>query len=230
VGTTTLCVNVAQALGARAPTSLVDAAWPLGAVSLVLNAPREDGLQQIAASHTSPTDLGPYLVGGRAGLRFRYLNGYDSLGQPPASVLSAAALLGSLTKDDRFVLVDAGTAGSPFAVDCLREADVVVMVMAFERTHTSLARAYLSYLDHLGMRHGRRMIVGNRLRPSPLGVRDLAGVFEDQVKLVVPNEAERLSRCLNDGHLLVTQFPDSAGAIALIELASDLTRQTSVQG
>ncbi|MHB0876247.1 MAG: response regulator [Anaerolineae bacterium] len=229
VGTTTLCTNMAQALGARADTVLIDAAWPLGGVSLALDAPPEDGLQQLAAARLSPESAASYLVGARAGIRFRYLNGFDALGQPSEAMPDVGAILKTVAESVRFVLVDAGTAGSPFAADCLREADFVVLVMAFERTHVALTKGYLEYLDRLGIRHSRRLIIGNRLRPSPLGVRDVARSFEDQVTLIIPYEAERLSRCLNDGLLLITQYPDSAGAIALVELATTLTRQTSVQ-
>lgn len=229
VGTTTICINIAQALSARAPTVVVDAGWPIGAVGVTLGAPQEDGLQQMAVAGSVPSDLEPYYAGGRGGIRFRYLNGYDSLAAPTDVDVDVPALLEQLRTDARYVLVDAGTAGSPFAARLLSEADVVVLVMAFERTHLTIMRAYVEYLDRLGVRQNRRLIVGSRIRPSPLGLRDMDRHFGSPLATVIPYEGERLARCLNDGVILITQFPDCAGAIAMAELATTLTRQTAVE-
>lgn len=229
VGTTTLCANVAQALGARARTVAIDAGWPLGALTHLLAVPPQAGLQQIAAEDITPELLNTYLAGGRAGIRFRYLNGFDSIAIDDYPEVNIVPILQSARTIGRYVLVDAGDGSAPFVPAIVQQADLAVVVMALERTHITQMRTYVSYLDKLGLRRNRRILVGNRLRPSPFGIRDIQRLLEEDVFLIIPYEANRLSQCLAEGRLLLTQYPSSAGAIAIAELAATLSREIAVE-
>jgi len=226
VGTTTLCANVAQALGSRMSTVLLDFAWPLGGVSDLLSMPPRPGLLQATSAPDGAGALSASLTGGPPSLNFRLLAGRDglpSLSEPQTPVLDVLHEAQALAA---CVLVDLGHAAAPFASQVAAEADCVVLVSALERTHLIHARTFLRWLDALGIDQAKRIIVGNRLRPSPLGHREAQRCLEEDVFLIVPNESDRLSECLNEGRLLVSQSPSSPGAVAVVELASALVHET----
>jgi CheY-like chemotaxis protein/MinD-like ATPase involved in chromosome partitioning or flagellar assembly len=229
VGTTTICANVAQALGARGTTLALDAGWPLGSLAALLAAPPQAGLRQVAGVDPTPENLSTYLAGGRAGVRFRYLHGIDTLVPGDMSHLDCAGLVKAARELARFVLIDAGDWSAPFSDGFIAQADMVVLVMALERTHIAHMRQYLERLDGLGVRRSRRLLLGNRLRPSPFGIRETQRYLDEDIFLIIPFEGDRLSQCLADGRLLLTQFPESAGAVAIAELASNLSHQTAIE-
>jgi CheY-like chemotaxis protein/MinD-like ATPase involved in chromosome partitioning or flagellar assembly len=229
VGTTTICANVAQALGSRGSAVVLDAGWPLGSLAQFLAAPPQAGLQQIAAQELTPERLDSYLAGGRAGLRFRYLHGMDTLVPNGMSSFEGATLVSAARDLAKFVLIDAGDCGAPFAAGLVGQADMVVLVMALERTHIAQMRLYLERLDGIGVRRNRRLLLGNRLRPSPFGLRETQRCLGEDIFLIIPFEGDKLAQCLAEGRLLLTQFPASAGAVAIAELASNLSRDTAVE-
>jgi len=229
VGTTTICANVAQALGVRGSTLVLDAGWPLGALAQFLAAPPQAGLRQVASQKLTVESLGTYLAGGRAGVRFRYLNGVDSLATDGFAELDVPDLVQSARGLAKYVLIDAGDCAAPFSSALVGQADMVVLVMALERTHIAQMRAYLDRLDGIGVRRSRRLLLGNRLRPSPFGVRETQRFLGEDVFLIIPFEGDRLAQCLAEGRLLLTQFPACAGAVAIAELASTLSRETAVE-
>jgi CheY-like chemotaxis protein/MinD-like ATPase involved in chromosome partitioning or flagellar assembly len=229
VGTSTLCANVAQALGSRAATVVVDAAWPLGTLTHLLAVPPQPGLRQLVGQRMAPDILNRYLAGGHAGLRFRYLNGYDAISSNGGTKVDVEQILESACALAKYVLVDVGDGSAPFASEIVRHADIAVIVMALERTHITQMRSYVDFLDGLGLRRSRRILVGNRLRPSPFGIRETQRYLDEHIFLIIPYEGDRLAQCLAEGRLLLTQFPSSAGAIAIAELASALNRQSAVE-
>jgi DNA-binding response OmpR family regulator len=235
VGTTTVCVNVAQALASRFSCILLDLGWPLGAVHHQLASPGAPGLDVLVSKDTATTTLVSLLVGGRAGVRFRYLNGLTELpflrtglGEEWCRGEKWEALLASCREQAAFVLVDLGCGAAPFAPAVLAASDLVVLVLALERTHIQLARSYLSALDEIGVRRSRRLLVANRLRSSPLGLRAVERGLQAEIFTVIPNESGRLAQCLDEGRILLNQYPESAGAISLAELASAINRQVTV--
>lgn len=229
IGTTTICANIAQALATRGPTVALDSAWPLGGLAQLLAAPPREGLRQMAAAPEADRGLQSYLSGGYGGLRFQFLSGLDALVPDPPVAPDVAGLLHEARQAGRYVLVDLGTCGAPFAPDLLGAADLVVLIIAFERAHVSRLAGYIELTERLGVRRSRRLVVGNRLRPSPLGVREMQRAIDDDIATVIPYEGDRLAQCLGEGVLLLTQFPASAAAIALAELASQISRQSVLE-
>lgn len=224
MGTTTICANTAQILAGRIPATVIDAGWPIGMLSNILATPTKSGLEAIASGQLEPEALTTLLAGGHAGIKFRFLSGFSSLATSGCPDAEMERILAISRKVSPLTLVDLGSSGAPFAPAVLRQADMVIIVMALERSQVQLLHSYLSYLDELGVRQPRRFLIANRLRPSPFGLRDIQRSLEEDIQMTIPYEGDNLGQCLAEGRLLVSQFPDSAGAIAMTELAASITR------
>ncbi|MGI6208810.1 MAG: AAA family ATPase [Anaerolineae bacterium] len=226
VGTTTLCANTAQALGALGRTLILDLAWPLGGLGHLLSAPTLPGIERLTNGLSGPECLERQLAGGDGtGLRFRFLTGYHDFNPTEHANAGPQPLIRSARALADYVLVDLGSPAGPYASCVAESADLAVVTMALERTQLAQARALLRWLDELGLSKNRRVLVGNRLRPSLLGLREAQRCLGEGIFLIVPNESDRLAQCLNEGRLLISQHPDSAGAVAIAELAAALNRQ-----
>lgn len=230
VGTTTICANVAEMLGSRRSTIALDFAWPLGGMSHLLALPMEPGLEAIEASPEPTTAFLSHLTGGPPRLNFRLLAGLGSLAQSNGLVFPVAEVIRGARDTFAHVLVDLGGAGAPFAADAIAEADTVVVVLGLERPHFTLGRLKLDWIDRSASADSRRIIVANRTQPSPMAHRDAQRTLEQDIFLTLPYEADRISECLNQGRLLISQYPSSSAAITIAELATVLDREPVTLG
>jgi|GEM_PF-5769599 len=227
VGVTTIVANLAEILGGRSMTIALDLAWPLGGLAPMLALPSGPGLEAVAEADHPAAAFPRYLVGGTPRLSFRALPGLILPPRPDLDLSPAGDIVREARSLAAHVLVDLGTGGGPWAAEVIAEADIVVLVLGLDRTQFSLGRLKLDWLDEVGSSDRNRLVLANRTQPSPLGHRDAQRSLEEDVFLILPNEGDRLSECLNQGRLLVTQHPSSAVTVALTELASAIDRMSA---
>ena len=157
----------------------------------LLSAPTLPGIERLTNGLSGPECLERQLAGGDGtGLRFRFLTGYHDFNPTEHANAGPQPLIRSARALADYVLVDLGSPAGPYASCVAESADLAVVTMALERTQLAQARALLRWLDELGLSKNRRVLVGNRLRPSLLGLREAQRCLGEGIFLIVPNESD----------------------------------------
>lgn len=225
VGTTTIAVNVALALGARQPgrVAIADMHLPFGQVATHLDIRPRRTITDLASDEGALVD--PSLLPTFAERHASGLSIYAAPGTwDPTAIMTpemAVVFIETATlAHDRLVL-DLGSAVDERTLSALARADVALLPV---RPDIAALRALRSFADALAERQidlGRTAFVVNDIAGrESLRPRDVETVLGRSPVAELPNDPLAFVRAVNEGIPVVISAPESAGAVALMRLAS----------
>ncbi len=224
VGTTTIAVNVATTLAARAPgdIAILDLDVDFGQVSTHLNVKPRLTLADLAADDggmTEPDLLRTYAETAEPGLEVIAAPANPELG----SVVTAAGLERIMTTAAvayRTLVVDVGSSIDERALAVLERADAVIVPLAPEIGALKAFHGFLEFVAAEGAVPAKSTFVLNHLfARDMLSMRQIENAIAAKVDAELPYDPGLYLKAVNEGIPVVRGAPGSAPAKALTRLA-----------
>ncbi len=227
VGTTTVAVNVAVALGRRAPDQalIIDLDLQFGQVATHLNIPGRLSIADLVHDEGALRDPGALPT---------YLERHDSgiavLAAPPTpdgggaiSEATVRQLIETAGRAFRYVVVDAGSALDARSEAVLQRATDVVIVVTPEFPALKAVHALRELLTASDVQLGETSFIINQIFAREiLRLRDIEEALETKIAMTIPYDAFAFLKSVNEGVPVVIGAPRSAAAEQLVRLAARL--------
>ncbi len=224
VGTTTIAVNVATVLAARAPNdvAILDLDVDFGQVATHLNVKPRLTLADLAADEggmTEPDLLRTYAEHAEPGLEVFAAPANPELG----NVVTAEALERIMTTAAaayRTFVVDVGSSIDERALAVLERADAVIVPLAPEIGALKAFHGFLEFVTEEGAVPAKSTFVLNHLfARDMLSMRQIESSIAARVDAELPYDPGLYLKAVNEGVPVVRGAPTSAPAKALTRLA-----------
>jgi pilus assembly protein CpaE len=225
VGTTTIAVNLALALAARAPdqVALADITPASGHVAANLDVNPKLTITDLARDPTAARDVKTlnttYLAAAARGLRV--LAGARNSGD--GAILNGElteTILEGLLEARPMVVVDAGSHLDDRSIGALGLADDVVVPVTPDYPALQSTHAFFEYLTTTGTTIAEPIIVVNETYAHQvLGPDDIQNALQKRVAARIPYDPLLFVRAANEGKPLLLTAPSSAPARRFDELA-----------
>ena len=226
VGTTTVAVNLALALGGRGPdqVALVDLTPGSGHVAPSLDVRPKLTIADLARDSTIAKDANAlrntYLVKAERGVRVLAGSPTPGGGEALTGDVSQAILEGVLEALPT-VVVDAGSHVDERSVAALSLADDVVVPVTPDYPALQSAHTFFEYLAETGTTIADPVIVVNETYAHQvLGLDDIQNALQKRVAVRVPYDPLLFVRAVNEGRPLLLAAPSSPPARRFEELAA----------
>lgn len=224
VGTTSIAVNLAGALGALwgLKVPLLDMAFKNGHCGLMLNLKPKHTIADLVEWEDDTVD--PEVV---ENLLVTHKSGISLLPAPEspldADLITVAVLDQAwpyLRSRYRFMVVDAGSELSEVTLAILERAHVVALVLTPELASLKAATDALRIFERLGLEGSRVFPVINWTFPRDgLPQRSIENALGAKAKEAIPHERTAFVRAINSGRPLITTDPAAEASLAIARLA-----------
>lgn len=225
VGTTTISVNVASALAARAAgrTALVDLDLQFGQVATHLNLSPNQTLAELARDETALRE--PELLRSYAA---RHDSGLEIYAAPPSPELAELVapehitrLLGTAASLYEHVVIDAGHVLDERTLNALEQADTVVFPVLPEFAALRALHVLIDYLTETGTVAPKAVFVVNHIfAREMLSMRDVESALGTKVAAELPYDPMVYLKAVNEGIPVVRGAPRSSAAERLLRLSA----------
>jgi pilus assembly protein CpaE len=224
-GTTTIAVGLALVLAARQPgrVAVADMHLPFGQVASHLDIQPRRTITDLAADDVALVD--PSLIATYAERHPSGLSVYPAPGGWDSTAIMtpqmAVAFIETATLAHDRVVIDLGSAFDDRCVAVLGRADVAIVPV---RPEVPSLRAVHSFVDALAAREvdpAKLLFVVNQMAPrEALRPQEIETALGRPPAAELPYDAALYIRAANHGVPIVTSAPDSAPAVALMQLAA----------
>ncbi|MBU0492176.1 MAG: response regulator [Chloroflexi bacterium] len=226
VGTSTLAVNLAAALGLlwRIETTIVDTDLVAGAVALMTDVKPQLTLADLHQEDAAVMDLDvltPYLLpmahGSLRVLAAPLAPEMTELVSIPATVAAVQVLRQSFP----YTVIDTGSNFSELTLAMLDAADLILLVLAPEIASLRSTLAILDVFRNLGYPPERHALVlnVNTAARRMLSRKDIESALPIPLAGILPYDADRAVEAINKGQPLMLTAPDSLIAQGIADLA-----------
>lgn len=235
VGTTTVAINLALAIAARAPdqVALVDLTPSSGHVATNLDVAAKLTIADLARDGGTARDVATlrktYLVTDARGLRV--LAGAPN---PGAAALLTGEIVGAILEGVLeavpTVVVDAGSHIDDRAIAALALADDVVVPVTPDYPALKSAHMFFEYLAETGTRIADPVIVVNEMYAHQvLSPTDIQNALQKRVAVRIPYDPLLFVRAVNEGRPLYAAAPGSPPAKRFEELVAVILGEDAPQ-
>lgn len=228
VGTTTIAVNIATWLAARAPghVLLVDLDLQFGQVATHLNLKPQLTVAALARDEQSLREgemLRAYAIQHESGLAVLAAPGTPEAGRPITPAQVNLALSTARTAYD-MIVIDAGSELDERSLAVLERAEAVVIPLVPEIGALKALHSLLEYLTEVGLAAATPTFALNHLfAREMLSMKQVEAAIGAKVGVEIPYDAGLYLKAINEGIPVVRGAPTSAPARAMGKLAATAT-------
>jgi pilus assembly protein CpaE len=209
VGTTSLAVNIAVLLAARAsrPVGLLDLDVEFGDSAVYLNLHPNQTLADLKASPGAPVDEALFEGFVTESGSVRLVVGADSPERAELVTLPAIQLaIDRLSATCQYVLIDSPASFSERTLTALDTSDLICLITSASLPSLKATQRCLDLFDKIGVDSGRVRLILNYSTTHLMDVDTAAGILGRRPDFVV-QRSENLDRAANLGRPLVTSDP-----------------------
>ncbi|HML20198.1 MAG TPA: response regulator [Aggregatilinea sp.] len=233
LGTTTLAVNVAAALGQNDPTILTDFRPGVGTIGLSLGFGRSTGIANLLsrpASEITPRAIENEIATHNSGLRLLL-----SSARPKETLLmitpdSASMIVRHLRTLARNVVVDLGPSLTRLSARILQEAELTVLTVEPTRIGLTMANDLMHELDQIGISESRISIVLVNRAQSSLAVpwQEAEKILNHPMTAIISPAPEVAFQAAEAGVPIVLFQPNAIVASQFTKLAEEISTRSRV--
>jgi MinD-like ATPase involved in chromosome partitioning or flagellar assembly/CheY-like chemotaxis protein len=228
-GTSSLCANLAMNMADRdqsAHVVVADLALPMGTIAGIVGYSGGENLATILRRPAATTN-GAFLREHLAKIPSWGFHLLPSSPDPESSgeidFVRADQLIGTLQSSFDIVVVDLGRTLSRISMPLIKQADVVVLVVAADATTAELSKTVWKYLEGKGVQSGSVYVLMNRtVGLVGLTKEEVEEVIGLPVQAAMPYLAENVSLANYQHHPYCVNFPADTASIILAETANQM--------
>jgi DNA-binding response OmpR family regulator len=227
VGTTTVAMNVAAAMGQKEPTILADIRPGQGSMGLALAQGRSSGMTNLLARNPAEINaraVESELVTHSSGIKLLLSSVRPKEAQLQVNPDAAALILKQLRTLARIIVVDLGVGITRTNARLVKDVDQLAIVVEPYRVGLNMAREMLKELEGLALTHGRtNMILLNRAQ-STLQVpwQEAEQILNHEMLAIISPAPELAFQASEAGFPMVLFQPTSIVANQMNKLAEEL--------
>ncbi len=230
VGTTTVAMNIAAAMGQKEPTILADIRPGQGSLGLALGMGRSSGMTNLLARN--PNEINPRTIDGElvthsSGIKLLLSSIRPKESQLQVNPDTAALIIKQLRSLARIVIVDLGAGLSRQNARLVKEVDQLAIVVEPYRVPLNMAREMLKELEGLSFGKGRTNVILLNRAQSTLQVpwQEAEQILNHEMLAIISPASELAFQASEAGFPMVLFQPTSIVATQMNKLAEELTNR-----